>query len=166
MHMDTVWNDCVSLKHAKGWTDKNILKKINSLMQSADIIAGHNVDGFDLKKLNTRFERAGLEPIIGKKTYDTLKIARSKLALEDNSLDGVCNHYGLPLKDDITDSDWLKIATNPDKKTLDKVMKYNIGDVKNGKEALRRMLRISGKPNHYGTVTHKYPDFTPIKAKK
>lgn len=164
LHMDKVWSGCVDVKSAEAWTDKDILQPIRDLMSSADIIAGHNGDAFDIKRLNTRFEKAGLEPVIDKKTIDTLKIARSKLALEANDLDSICGFYGLPLKQKMSNDDWLEIAKTPKKKTLKRFLEYNIGDVKNGKEVLGRMLRLSGKPEYYGTKTSKGIATPPLKG--
>lgn len=153
MHSDRIWKGCVTPEDAENWSDANILKPIRDLMASADIIAGHNVDAFDIKKLNTRFMKNGLEPIVNKKTYDTLKIARSKLSLESNKLDDILKWFGLRPKDDITNDDWLKIVKEADGKTLQKVMKYNINDVNSGKEVLSRFIPISGKLPHYGAKT-------------
>ena len=153
LHSDQVWSDCVSAKEAKGWTDAKILQKIHDLMASADALAGHNIDAFDIKKLNTRFEKNGLEPVIGKKTYDTLKIARKNLALESNKLDDILKWYGLRPKDDITNDDWLRIVKEQDKDTLEKVMKYNVNDVEGGKAILKRFMRLSGKRPDYAALT-------------
>ncbi len=155
LHDDKVWKGCVTPQEARSWTDASILKPIRDLMASADIIAGHNVDAFDIKKLNTRFMKNGLDPVIGKKTYDTLKIARSKLALESNKLDEILKWYGLRPKDDISNADWLEIVTKPTKAVLKKVMDYNINDVENGKAVLRRFIPISGKLPYYGALTGK-----------
>jgi DNA polymerase elongation subunit (family B) len=155
LHDEKIWKGCVTPNDAKKWTDKGILKQIHELIKSADIIAGHNVDAFDIKKLNTRFLVNGLEPIVNKKSYDTLKIARSKLALESNKLDEILRLLGLRPKDDITDEDWQKIVRACDTKVLKKVMDYNINDVAGGKEVLRKFIPFSGKRKDYGSVTSK-----------
>lgn len=155
LHDEKVWSECVTPDDAKNWTDARILEKIRNLMASADIIAGHNVDAFDIRKLNTRFEKNGLEPVINKPTYDTLKIARSKLAFESNKLDDILKFYGLRPKDDISNDDWLEIVKTPNKKVLKKVMDYNVNDVTGGKQVLRRFIPISGKSNDYGSLTSK-----------
>lgn len=154
MHQDTVYSGCVKVSEAQDWTDKRIVGHLHALMQSADIIAGHNVDRFDIKKANTRFKKWGLEPIIQKHTYDTLKIARKVYAFESNTLDYISKELGFSGKEEVTDEDWLKVVTNPDKATLDKILHYNKGDVINGKKVLAEMLPPgSGKPN-YGSRTN------------
>lgn len=150
---NTIWSDCVTPKEAKKWSDARILPRLRELMESADIIAGHNIDRFDLKHANARFLLNNIEPIIGKKTHDTLKIARSKFAFESNKLDYISQVLGFRPKDDIRNSDWLKIVTSGDEATLKKVNKYCRGDVRNGKKVLETLMKYSGKRDHYGTVT-------------
>lgn len=155
LHDDRIWKGCVTPKQARNWTDAQILKPLHALMNSADILAGHNVDAYDIKRLNTRFLKNGLLPIEGKKTYDTLKIARSKLALESNTLDYILRFLGLRPKDGITNDDWLEIVKNPTSKILKKAMDYNINDVEGGKAVLREFIPFSGKGKDYGALTSK-----------
>jgi uncharacterized protein YprB with RNaseH-like and TPR domain len=119
-------------------------------MDAADILAGHNLDLFDVKHVNARLLLNGLEPVIGKKTLDTLKIARSKFAFESNRLDFISQALGFRPKDDIRNSDWLKIVTTGDAKTLKKVNKYCKGDVVNGKNVMQTLMKHSGKKTNYG----------------
>jgi hypothetical protein len=149
---ERLWHDCVSPAEARRWTDEKILGKIQRLMQSADIIAGHNVDIYDIKRLNTRFLLNGLEPVTEKKTIDTLKIARRKFKFESNRLDYISTRLGFRPKDDITNEDWNRIVATGDKETLQKVDTYCQGDVKNGMDIYRKLSKYSGKKDFYGTV--------------
>lgn len=153
LHEDHIWSDSVSVAEAKNWDDKHILQKIHDLMESADVIAGHNVDAFDIKKLNTRFARHGIDPVVGKRTYDTLKIARSKFFFESNKLDYISRFYGFRPKDDITDEDWRNVILNPNKQLLNKIQTYNQGDVTSGKAVLKKLLRMANKKPYYGSMT-------------
>lgn len=167
----TVWADCVTPEEAKieldgtGGNDKRILGRLRELMDAADIIAGHNVDAFDIKRANTRFLLNGIEPVVGKKTLDTLKIARSKFSFESNKLDEISKILGLRPKDDIRNSDWLRIVKTGDEKTLKKVLKYNKGDVTSGKGVLDTFMKYSGKKTHYGAISLESPPYW-LKAKK
>jgi len=152
-----VFSGCVTQEQAQNWTDKEILQPLYDLLSSADIIAGHNVDAFDLKKVNTRFIINGIQPIMGadgrkKKTQDSLKIVRKNFAFEDNGLDALCKRFGIKGKDKITDDDWQAIVRTGDPKTLAKVDKYCKGDVRNGKQLLEIFLPYSGKSLDYGTI--------------
>lgn len=150
---DKVWSECISSKSARQWTDAKVLQKLRDLINAADIIAGHNIDAFDMKKANTRFLLNGINPVIGKKTIDTLKVARSKFNFESNKLDFISQRLGFRPKDDITNDDWLKIVKTGDKETLDKVNTYCKGDVENGKAVLERLMQWSGKKDDYGSTT-------------
>ena len=152
MHQSKVYSACVTPDEARDGNDKNILAQLHDLMRSADIWAGHNIDNFDKKRVNTRFLKNGF-PVLEKKTFDTLKIARSKLALESNTLDYIERWLGLRPKDDISREDWLKIVRDADEKTLAKILKYNKGDVTQGKEILKTFQAFSGKKADYGSVS-------------
>lgn len=152
MHQDKVYSACVTPEEAREGNDKNILAPLHDLMRSADLWAGHNIDAFDRKRANTRFLKNGLPPL-KKKTYDTLKIARAELALESNTLDYIERWLGLRPKDDITRADWLKIVRDADEKVLAKILKYNKGDVTQGKKVLKTFQPFSGKKKDYGAVS-------------
>jgi hypothetical protein len=150
---DTVWHECVTQDEALAWDDKRILGRLRELMESADILAGHNIDKFDLKHANARFMLNDLEPVTDKKTLDTLKIARSRFAFESNRLDYVAQKLGFRPKDHIDNNDWLRIVTSGDAKTLKKVDKYCMKDVKIGKGVLEKLMKYSGKRSFYGSRT-------------
>ena len=154
---DKVWSECVTQKEAKRWDDKRILGKLRDLMESADIIAGHNVQSFDIKHANARFLINGMEPVVHKKVLDTLKIARSKFAFESNKLDYISKILGFRPKDDVTNKDWLKIVTSGDEATLKKIKKYCRGDVRSGKDILDTLMKYSGKKSFYGSVSLELP---------
>lgn len=148
---DTVWSQFVSSKESIAADDSQIAEKLHGLMNAAEIIAGHNVDGFDIKKCNTMFKFHGLPPITGKKTIDTLKIARSKYSFESNGLDYISQVLGFSGKDDINNQDWIN-AMHGDKPTLEKIKTYCIGDVSNGKKILMELLPIANKKLNFGAL--------------
>jgi hypothetical protein len=148
-----VWSECVTPDEALAWNDARILPRLQELISSADLIAGHNVMAFDIKRANTRFFLNGLEPVIDKKAHDTLKIARSKFSFESNKLDDIRKRLGLRPKDDIRNEDWLNILKTGDEKTLAKINKYCKADVVEGKKVLEFLMKYSGKKEWYGSVT-------------
>lgn len=159
---ETVWTQIVTPTQAREWDDSAILQRLHDLMDASEIIAGHNVDAFDFKKINTRFMLHGIPPITGKKTIDTLKIARSKLSLESNKLDWIEHRIGLLGKDKITNADWLA-AMSGDAATLNRIKTYNIGDVTQGKAVLEWLLPIASKKELLGAVKGK-PAPPPLKS--
>ena len=72
---------------AIGRDDYRILGKLWQLMDQADIIIGHNIDRFDIKKINTRFYVNGYIPPSPYQTIDTLKVAKKSFAFSSNRLD-------------------------------------------------------------------------------
>lgn len=155
MGRSEVWSDCVTGKDAKRGTDEKIMKQLHGLLDAADIIAGHNVNGFDMKHVNTRFLKYGYSPIVNKKTLDTLTIARSRFKLFSNKLDFIEQWLGYPGKDKIVNADWLQVLKG-NEETLKKVLKYNKGDVIHGKEVLKDFQPWSGKRSNYGAKTGVY----------
>jgi hypothetical protein len=151
MHEKTIYHDAVTPGDALAWSDAKILPRLFELMQSADIIAGHNVDNYDMKRANTRFFLNGLGAVAGKKTLDTLKIARQKFGFESNRLDDICKTLGLRGKDNVTHADWLAVMEG-NEKTINKISRYNVTDVRSGKEVLRRLQAYAGKKSYYGSV--------------
>lgn len=85
-------------RHAKNVEDeKRILKQLRDLMEEAHIIVGHNIDKFDIKRINTRIEFHGLDPLIKDidyRTVDTLKIAKKHFNFTSNSLDYIAKFLG------------------------------------------------------------------------
>jgi hypothetical protein len=148
---NNVWSQVVSPESALAWDDSQIVGRPWELINAAEIIAGHNVQGFDIKRCNTRFKKHGLPAITGKKYIDTLKLARSHYALESNTLDYICKWLGINGKDCITNEDWIA-AMNGDAKTLQRIEKYNRGDVINGKAVLEEMLPTANKPYRFGAL--------------
>jgi DNA polymerase elongation subunit (family B) len=71
--------------------DKTLLKKLSTLINQADVIVGHNLDKFDIKKINARLILNELQPLIEPKQVDTLKLAKKKFAFTSNRLEYLTN---------------------------------------------------------------------------
>lgn len=56
--------------------DRKLLKKLWDLLDEADVIVGHNADGFDIKKIKAHLQLAGFPPPSPFRVIDTLKLAR------------------------------------------------------------------------------------------
>lgn len=151
MHQTKVYSAFLKSNEIKDWDDARILPDLRELMESADILAGHNVVSYDIKRANTRFLKNGLPGVIGKKTLDTLKIARSKLAFESNTLDEICRELGLRGKDPMTRDDWLAIQAGKTE-AIRKAATYNIRDVTQGKEVMASLQPFANVKKFYGSV--------------
>lgn len=69
--------------------DKNILKKLSTVLNTADIVIGHNMGRFDTPMVNTRLVMNDLPPCSPYRIIDTLKIAKKHYRFERNTLDWV-----------------------------------------------------------------------------
>lgn len=107
---------------------------------AADIVVGHNLDGFDTKHLKTGWREFGLGPPSPFKTVDTLKVARSQFGDESKTLDALCKRAGLTGKTDHYNHEVARKACEGHKPSQAKLKGYNIGDVK-ATEALYDALR-------------------------
>lgn len=67
--------------------DRVLLDDIWHLMDKADIVIGHNVRGFDKKKINARLIESGFPPYSPVRYIDTLVEARRIAAFTSNKLD-------------------------------------------------------------------------------
>lgn len=78
--------------------DRMLVKDLWNLLEEADYVVAHNGDGFDLKKIKTRFIGLGLTPPSKYKTIDTLKIARKEFKFLNNKLDYIADRLGIGRK--------------------------------------------------------------------
>ena len=134
--------------------NKALIKKVISLYEKADIIVGHNIDGYDDRMTNTEIARNDLSAMLPPphKTIDTLKIARTKFRFNGNTLQELGEflglgvkvaHEGFPL--------WEKcMAGDPD--AWKRFVAYNIGDVVLLKKIYFKFRPwITNHPNMNGT---------------
>lgn len=78
--------------------DRHLVRDLWGILNSADIIIGHNLDKFDIKKINTRFISLGFPPPSPYKTVDTLKVARKLFRFDSNKLDDLSRCLGIGRK--------------------------------------------------------------------
>lgn len=78
--------------------DKRLIQKLWSLLDEADIVIGHNLDRFDIRKINTRFLTHGLPPPSPYRTVDTLKVAKRYFRFDSNHLNDLGRCLGVGRK--------------------------------------------------------------------
>ena len=109
--------------------DSNLVAKLWSVLDEADLVVAHNGDRFDLRKANARFLQHGLTPPSPYKTVDTLKLARKYFALTSNKLDDIAKVLGLGKKAETGGFQlWLDCMAG-DEKAWRKMLRYNANDV-------------------------------------
>lgn len=125
-----IHSDTLTSKEAKNKDDKRITKSLWKLINEADIIVAHNLDGFDLKKANTRFLKHKLPHPDYFRKVDTLKVVRQNFKISSNKLDYICKFLGLNTKVKTSGFDlWVK-CYNGEKEALKKMNEYCNNDVK------------------------------------
>ncbi len=100
------------------------------LINEADIIVAHNLDGFDLKRANTRFLKHNLPHPDYYRKIDTLKVVRQNFKISSNKLDYVCKFLGLDTKINTGGFELWKKCYDGDKEALSKMNEYCNNDVK------------------------------------
>jgi DNA polymerase elongation subunit (family B) len=119
--------------------DREVIKKLHEVLSQADLIVGHNSDSFDIKKINYRFIKHGLPPIDVPATVDTLKAAKKYAKSSSNRLYYLAKEFGVSNKIDL-ESGIMHAADRGCEKSLKKLVKYNIGDIRAGAELYFKLL--------------------------
>ncbi len=147
LYDENVQSDIVTPKEARKRKDKRILKSIWKLLDEAEIVIGHNLDRFDIRKLNARFIDNDLDPPSPYKTIDTLKIARREFAFVSYKQDYLTKHFKLEQKLETSFDLWVKCMQG-DQEALKTMEEYNCHDVM-GLEEVYLKLRpyIKNHPN-------------------
>ena len=110
--------------------DKGLLEQLLPVLLEADILIGHNADKFDLRWVNGRTIRHGLDPLPWDiKTVDTLKIARRRFYLNSNKLDYLSKFLGRSGKPRTEYAWWRDILVDHCPKAMKKMVRYCKADV-------------------------------------
>ena len=144
---DNVQSDTVTPSESKSRNDKRILKSIWKLLDEAEIVIGHNLDRFDIRKLNARFIDNDINPPSPFRSIDTLKVARKEFAFVSYKQDFLTKHFELENKLKTEFQLWVDCMQG-DQARLDEMAKYNRHDVM-GLEQVYLKLRpyIKNHPN-------------------
>jgi len=108
------------------YDDRDLVAFTLGLLDQADVICGHNVKAFDLKKIAAFACVNGLSSNLPSpyRVIDTLTLARKHFKFLDNRLGSLCKLLGLPLKEDSGGMQtWLK-CMNGDPAAWRKMVKY------------------------------------------
>jgi hypothetical protein len=109
--------------------DKALMEALWEVLNQADIVIGHNLDNFDVKKANARFISHGMPPPSPYKTLDTLKLARSVFKFDSNKLDELGKYLGVGRKLVHTGFNLWKQCMAGDPQAWKLMKKYNAQDV-------------------------------------
>lgn len=137
-----VFSDRLKIDEITRKDDRRMMESLREFLELADFVIGHNVDGFDVRKVNNRLIQLGIPAPYQYKTIDTLKLSRKYFPFESNGLDYISVKLGGRPKLDIDWDDWKRIVETGDACTLDKAENYCRGDVRNGIGIYSRMAEF------------------------
>ena len=123
-----IMSDVLTPDEAKEGDDKRILRSIWKIIDESDILVGHNLRRFDIRRLNARFIINGLDPPSSYQTIDTLTECKKHFAFTGYKLDYINQILGLDRKDDTSYKLWLG-CINGDEHSLKEMQRYNKQDV-------------------------------------
>lgn len=129
-------------KEAKNRDDKHLLQELWQLVNEADILVGHNINGYDIPLMNTRFLKHGFQPPLPYRSIDTYAVAKS-FKFPSKSLEGINDYLGLTPKMDMLWENWIRCMEG-DVEHLALMEMYNRQDVLDSEEtytALRPWMK-------------------------
>jgi RNase_H superfamily len=110
--------------------DSVLLDRMYNVLEDAHLVTGHNIDSFDIRKINAKVVQAGLPPPIPPKTFDTLKLARQKFLLPSYSLKSIADWLGCPFNKHDTDFKLWLSCMGGDMEAWEEFVEYNVQDVR------------------------------------
>lgn len=141
--------------------DYYVVKTIRDTLEKYDIIVAHNGDKFDLKKLNARMIKHGLEPLPPILTVDTLKEARKVFAFSSNKLSYLAEFLGLEQQKGSASGAWHKILKGNTKdkvSAIDDMLDYCDQDIRTGVAVYLELLKyMKSHPNVADDGTYNCP---------
>lgn len=149
-----VYDVCITKVH----DDYKVVKKLRDVLADADIVIGHNIDKFDLRKLNARLVYHKLKPLPKLVTIDTRKVAKKIGAFTSNRLDYLGKHLLGQGKLHVDYQLWLDIMSGNKvklKAALDIMLPYNRVDVIRNEELYLRFRPYMNAHPHVGVLKQK-----------
>lgn len=125
---DNILSDVVTPQESLKQDDSRIIKSMWKLLDEAEIVITHNGDKFDIKRLNGRFIKYGLNLPSPYQSIDTYKSARRKLNLTSLKLNFIAEYLGIASKLNTSFDLWVG-CMNGDEKSLEYMDKYCKQDV-------------------------------------
>lgn len=113
-----------------GGDEKKLAHALWALFDEADIIIGHNIVSFDIKKANAKFIQYGLNHPSHYQTVDTMRVYKKHFKDNRNSLDYICEKHSLGRKLKHNGFETWKGCMMGDQKAWKLMKRYNIHDVR------------------------------------
>ncbi len=135
----------------KPGSDKQLCKEFRAAIADADILVGHNLDKFDIKKFNARLIQHKLPPLPLIPTVDTLKEVRKIASFTSHRLDYLGKLLVGSGKIHTEYNLWLDVMAG-DKIALNKMVKYCKGDVVLLEQVYNALLPYMKTHPHVGAI--------------
>jgi hypothetical protein len=129
LYSDEIITGVLTPSEAQKQDDKRIVKSLWTLFDEADILIGHNIKKFDVKKMNARYLIHGLNPPSSYQMIDTLSHARKQFSWHSNKLDYIAQKLGVGKKVETGGFDLWRRCMQGDKEALRLMSEYNNGDI-------------------------------------
>jgi predicted RNA-binding Zn-ribbon protein involved in translation (DUF1610 family) len=130
LYDEKMLSDKVTSEEVFNEDDSRICNSLWLLLEEADVVIAHNALKFDIKRINTRFLKNGLNPPMPYQVIDTLAHARRRFSISSNRLNYIAKFLGLGEKIDTGGFDLWKRCMMGDEDALRDMEVYNIQDVK------------------------------------
>jgi len=155
---DEVYN----LAWDKNQDDKFLIEQFVEVLNEADLIVAHNGDRFDIKWLKTRalFHRIPMLP--NYKSFDTLKVAKSKLNFNSNRLDYIAKFLGHEGKNSTSIDLWLDIMFKKCKVAMNTMLEYCDEDVRQLEKVYNELRYLDNPRLHEGVMQGKTKATSPV----
>jgi len=137
-------------------TKKQMLKKIHKLLDVADVVVTYNGNRFDLPTLNAEFAEVGMFPPAPAKSFDLLKVVKSKFRLPSYKLEYVVKYFGVGKKLKNSGHElWVRCMAN-DPAAWAEMEQYNVHDtvlLEGLFEKLKPWIKGLLPPDHSGDLS-------------
>lgn len=115
-------------EEARNQDDTRIVRALADLVREADVVIAHNIDKFDIPRLNSRVVFHQDEPLGPVETIDTLKLSKKNFSEPHHSLDALAQKWGVGEKIDTDMMLWIDCMAG-NKRALKEMEKYNRHDI-------------------------------------
>ena len=123
-------------------SEQSILETMNSLLDQADIIVGHNLSRFDAAKIRGRSLVHGLDLPSPYKEIDTYQVARKEFGFDGNSLDYLTRVFKIAKKSTHKEFPGFELwaeCLRGNERAWEVMKEYNIDDVISTEELYLQM---------------------------
>jgi len=150
--------------------DYEVVKTLRDVLATADVIAGHCADRFDIRNLNARMIYHRITPLPPIPTIDTKKVAKNLAGFSSNKLDYLSKFFGGGGKIHVDYQLWMDVMKGS-KKALKEMVTYNKMDVTRNIEVYEVLKPYMKNHPHVGVLNglsklHSCPNCGSTKLKR